>query len=199
MRMPYVQHGRTNKWSYFVDPFDLTHDENYVPKPTPIAPEEFTWPRPIPDYVFNMILNYYNDAKELRIAINHVGGNKEARLDWGARGLEKLRCLLQNCPSLTSDCRARFSHIWGCLCAMSNVSLEECITEFQKHIACEEKDCKAYEYNIKYHYAKCAKAGKPLFSVSKALSRNDVWYSITDCITNCTTTCTKNAKTTSNN
>nr|KJR72403.1 MAG: hypothetical protein TU36_02290 [Vulcanisaeta sp. AZ3] len=191
MRMPYVEHGKTNKWSYFVDPFDVTYDANSQPKYTPINPDAFTWPKPIPDYIFNEFIKTYWSAKTLRTAINHVNGDNKTRGDWGAKGLEIMRCLLQNCPSLNNDCRARFSHVWGCLCAMSNVSLDDCVNEFLSHITCEGSNCNAYVYNIRYHYNKCAKAGKPLFSVSKALSSNGAWYSITECIANCKETCVK--------
>jgi hypothetical protein len=191
MRMPYVQHGKTNKWSYFVDPFNITHDSHYQIKIPIINPDEFTWPKPIPDHTFSYIIKKYLEVKELRTAINHVSGDNKTRGEWGAKGLEILRCLLQNCPGLKSDCRARFSHVWGCLCAMSNMSLDDCVNEFLSHVTCEGSNCKAYEYNIKYHYNKCAKAGKPLFSVGKALSSNGAWYSITECIVDCKETCVK--------
>jgi hypothetical protein len=89
-------------------------------------------------------------------------------------------------PMLREDCRKRFSALFGCACAVDGLGSNACVSRLAAALGMGELP-RAYAYAAERGYKVCAKrlaeGQKPLFSIKKALSGENVWYSIRECIT----------------
>jgi hypothetical protein len=92
-------------------------------------------------------------------------------------------------PGLKSDCRKRFSALFGCGCAVDGINAEDCARRLAAALGLGEL-LDAYRQAVMRGFKACAKkiaeGGKPFFSIKRALSGEGggkIWYSVKECIT----------------
>jgi hypothetical protein len=167
LRVPWTVHTETGRPAVFVDPKTL-------------EPVEFDWPKPIP----------YALAKTLTALGMSASWSpprpepkpKPRRGGWVPL-LEKIAAAN---PGLKSDCRKRFSALFGCACAVDAVSPETCAERLAAAIDVAELP-QVYTAAMERAYEACAKriaeGQKPLYSIKNAVGGKKVWYSIRECLT----------------
>jgi hypothetical protein len=171
LRIPWTVHTETGRLAVFVDPKTL-------------EPIEFDWPRPIP----------YDLAKTLAAlgrsdAWSAPRPKPEPRRGGWVPLLEKVAA--EN-PGLKSDCRKRFSALFGCACAVDGLDAESCIKRLAAALGLDEMSLEylsAMKRGLEVCSKRIAEGQKPLFSIRRALTldvgegEGKVWYSVRECIT----------------
>ncbi len=171
LRVPWTVHTETGRLAVFVDPKTL-------------EPVEFDWPKPIP----------YALAKTLAALGMSATWSpprpepkpKPRRGGW----VSYLEAVAAANPGLKSDCRKRFSALFGCGCTVDGLDAETCAERLAAALGMDELP-RVYLSAMKRGLTVCAKriaeGKKPLFSIRRALSldrgEGEVWYSIKECVT----------------
>ena len=172
LRVPWTVHTETGRLAVFVDPETL-------------EPVEFDWPKPIPHTLVKTL-----------VALAAAGSIKPAprakpkpqrRVGW----VPILEAVAAANPRLKSDCRRRFSALFGCACAVDAVSVEACAERLAAALGMAELP-HAYAAAMERAYETCvrriAEGQKPLFSIKRALTldagegEGKVWYSVKECV-----------------
>jgi len=173
LRVPWTVHTETGRKAVFVDPRTLE----------PIDP---TWPRPIP----------YDVAKALAAlgmpARLYQPPPKPARRLRPGEWVPYLEAIAAENPGLKSDCRRRFSSIFGCGCAVDGLDVQTCAGRLAAALGLGElpqKYASAMERSFGSCAARIADGESPYFSIINALTldrdeeKGGVWYSIKECLT----------------
>jgi hypothetical protein len=173
LRIPWTVHTETGRLAVFVDPRTL-------------EPVEFDWPKPIPHALAKTLAALGTSASWR--PPRPEPKPKPRRGGW----VPYLEAVAKANPGLRSDCRRRFSALFGCGCAVDAVSPEACAERLAAAIGVAELP-QVYTAAMERAYEACAKriaeGQKPLYSMKRALSldrgegEGKVWYSIRECIT----------------
>jgi len=175
LRVPWTVNTETGRLAVFVDPKTL-------------EPVEFDWPRPIP-YDLAKTLAALGMSVSLPIPRwPEAARPKPRRRGW----VPYLEAVAAANPGLKSDCRKRFSVLFGCACAVDGLGVETCAERLAASLGFDEMP-REYLSAMKRGLEVCAKriaeGRKPLFSIKRALAldagdgEGKVWYSIKECIT----------------
>jgi hypothetical protein len=175
LRVPWTVNTETGRLAVFVDPKTL-------------EPIEFDWPKPIP-YDLAKTLAALGMSASLPIPRwPEATRPKPRRRGW----VPYLEAVAAANPGLKSDCRKRFSMLFGCTCAVDGLGAEACAERLAASLGFDEMP-REYLSAMKRGLEVCSKriaAGqRPLFSIKRALAldvgdgEGTVWYSIKECIT----------------
>jgi hypothetical protein len=173
LRVPWTVHTETGRLAVFVDPRTL-------------EPVDFDWPKPVP-YALAKTLAALGMSASWRPP-RPEPKPKPRRGGW----VPYLEALAKANPGLKSDCRRRFSALFGCGCAVDGLSAETCAGRLAAALGLGES-LDAYRLAMERGFKACAKriaeGQKPLYSIKRALSldvgegEGKVWYSIKECVT----------------
>jgi len=173
LRVPWTVHTETGRLAVFVDPKTL-------------EPVEFDWPKPIPHDLAKTLAAL--GMSDVWSAPRPGPKPKPRRTGWVPL-LEKVAA--EN-PGLKSDCRKRFSALFGCACAVDGLGVETCAGRLAAALGFNEMP-QEYLSAMKRGLEVCAKriaeGRKPLFSIRRALTldagdgEGKIWYSIRECVT----------------
>jgi hypothetical protein len=174
LRVPWTVHTETGRLAVFVDPKTL-------------EPIEFDWPKPIPYALAKTLAALGMSASLLIPRWPEATRPKPRRTGW----VPYLEAVAAANPSLKSDCRKRFSALFGCACAVDGLGAEACAERLAASLGSNEMP-REYLSAMKRGLEVCAKriaeGRKPLFSIKRALAldagdgEGKVWYSIKECI-----------------
>jgi hypothetical protein len=172
LRTPWTVHTETGRLAVFVDPKTL-------------EPVDFGWPKPIP-YALAKTLAALGMSASWRPPRPE---QKPRRGGW----VPYLEAVAAANPGLKSDCRKRFSALFGCACAVDGINAEACAGRLAAALGftggLPREYAAAAERGFKACAERVAKGAKPLFSIRRALTldagegEGKVWYSIKECIT----------------
>jgi len=156
-RLPCTPHQTTGKPSVWLDPVTFKPIKEPKLPPSRVNPYYFLEPPPPPK------------PKRAPQRTGKSGG--------GFNVLEAVRQLVETSPKLRADCRKRLAAFIGGMCAVLEMSLDECL-DYMHSLPVEWT--KEHERYTKYYY-EGAREGKSKFSFRNLIT-SDVWYSVKECL-----------------
>ena len=170
LRVPYTVNSKTGQEAFIFDP---AAGEKI---------KELKWPKPVgPAFVGFLIQQ--SPKPPARPTAQAEAPARRRRTSW----VSLLEMVAAANPGLKSDCRKRFSALFGCACAVDDLTAETCAERLVAALGFGELP-HAYAAAMERGFKACTKrvveGQKPLFSIRRALGgEGKVWYSIRECIT----------------
>jgi len=167
LRVPYTVNSKTGQEAFIFDPA------------TGEKIKELKWPKPVdPAFVGFLIQQPPRQAK--------LAAQVETLARRSVSWVSLLEKVAAENPGLKSDCRKRFSALFGCACAVDGLDAGTCVRRLAAALDFGElprEYASAMERGFKVCTKRAAEGQKPLFSIKNAISGKKVWYSVRECLT----------------